>query len=91
MEGAVGKISLGCVTLFSSREEKTMIRLGAIWLAIAIAMITFLAPASSFADDKDARAKKIGECHQAALKVYPDKHSPEHQAAMARCIRGDKI
>jgi hypothetical protein len=61
-----------------------MIRFSAIWLAITIAMVTLFAPAPSFAEDKDARAKIIGECHKAALKVYPDKRSPEHQAAMAR-------
>jgi hypothetical protein len=68
-----------------------MTRFSAIWLATAIAMATLFVSAASFAEDKDARAKKIGECHQAALKVYPDKRSPEHQAAMARCIRGEKI
>jgi hypothetical protein len=66
-------------------------RVIAAWTAITLATVVSFAPATSFAEDKDARAKTIGECHKAALKVYPDHNSPEHKAAMARCMRGEKI
>jgi hypothetical protein len=74
--------------------RKKMIRFCAVWTAVALATAVVLAPASSVAQDNKAtlaQGKTRGECHKAALKVYPDYRSAEHQAAMARCMAGQKI
>ena len=59
-----------------------------VWIAMAAVTTALLVPVTGFAEERNA---KIAECHKAALKVYPDSRSPEHKAAMGRCLSGKPI
>jgi hypothetical protein len=50
-----------------------------------------LTPVTAFAEQKKAAGKSQAECHRAALVVYPNPRTKEHQDAMARCMAGKKI